>query len=145
MKNKNVAEQLVLEFFERVWHEPHELEAINDLMAEDYIINTAGKEIRGRDEFKQWVSKFQQQLANAKTESQMVFANDQGDKVVSRWICSGHNNGLFGLKADGRAISFSGIAIWTVKDNLLKHCWVERSAHELYQSLNTGNTKNDFV
>ena len=37
----HIPEKLVLEYFERVWHDPHELEAIDELMTEDYIITTA--------------------------------------------------------------------------------------------------------
>lgn len=140
-----IPEKLVLEFFNRVWHSPHDLEAIDELMTEDYSITTAGKEIIGRNEFKIWVGEFQKQLLDAKNEIIDIFFNENENKVVSRWICSGRNNGLFGLKADNRFISFTGIAIWTVKDNKLSQCWVERSAYELYQDLISGNKENDFV
>ena len=51
------------------------------------------------------------------------------------WICSGRNNGMLGLPADGRPVAFTGIAIWEVRDGKLARCWVERSAWELYQNL----------
>lgn len=138
-------ERLVLEFFDRVWHEPHELDAVDELMTEDYTITTAGKEVKGREAFKKWIGEFHKQLNNATTESVDIFHNKEQNKVVSRWICSGHNNGLFGLEPDGRHISFSGIAIWTVVDNKLSQCWVERSAYELHQSLISGKKENKFV
>ncbi|MEO8235695.1 MAG: hypothetical protein ABI549_09805 [Flavobacterium sp.] len=65
--------------------------------------------------------------------------------MVSRWICSGRNNGLFGLKPDNELISFTGIDIWTIRENRLSECWVERSAYELYQDLISGEKENDFV
>lgn len=151
MKNKSnsllssIPEKLVLEFFNRVWHNPHDLDAIDELMTEDYCITTAGKPVKGRNEFKNWVGKFQQQLLDAKTESVDIFYNENGNKVVSRWNCSGKNNGLFGLKPDNRFISFTGIAIWTIRDNKLSECWVERSAYELYQNLISGEKEKDFV
>ncbi|MCC6180242.1 MAG: ester cyclase [Bacteroidia bacterium] len=151
MENKSktslapIPEKLVLEFFNRVWHNPHDLDAIDELMTENYCITTAGKEIKGRNEFKNWVGTFQQQLLDAKTESVDIFCNEKGDKVVSRWNCSGRNNGLFGLKPDNRFISFTGIAIWTIRDNKLSECWVERSAYELYQNLISGEKEKDFV
>ena len=138
-------EKLVLEFFDSVWHAPHELDAIDELMTEDYAITTAGKVINGRAAFKEWVAEFHRQLGDAKTESIDIFYNEAQDKVVSRWICSGRNNGLFGLPADGKFVSFSGIAIWAIRDNKLSECWAERSAHELYQQLISGNKENDFV
>ncbi|MBF2707994.1 ester cyclase [Flavobacterium soyangense] len=138
-------EKLVLEFFNRVWHSPHELDAIDELMTTDYSITTAGKVVKGRNEFKNWVGEFQKLLLDAKTESIDVFYNKKENKVVSRWDCSGRNNGLFGLKADNRFISFTGIAIWAVKDGRLAECWVERSAYELYQNLISGEKETDFV
>lgn len=151
MENKSktslaaLPEKLVLEFFERVWHSPHELDAIDELMTEDYRITTSGKLVNGRNEFKNWIGSFQKQLLDAKTESVDIFYNEKENKVVSRWNCSGRNNGLFGLTPDNRSISFSGIAIWTIKGNKLSECWVERSAYELYQNLIAGEKEKDFV
>ncbi|EKT4500171.1 ester cyclase [Flavobacterium psychrophilum] len=146
MKNEsNTPAKLVLEFFNRVWSNPHELDAIDEFMTEDYSITTAGKVVKGRNEFKKWVSEFQKQLLDAKTESIDIFYNEKENKVVSRWNCSGRNNGLFGLNPDNRFISFTGIAIWTVRDNRLSECWVERSAYELYQNLISSEKENDFV
>jgi hypothetical protein len=151
MKNKSnnpippIPEKLVLDFFNRVWSNPHELDAIDELMTEDYSITTAGKVVKGRNEFKNWVAEFQKQLLDAKNESIDLFYNEEKNKVVSRWNTSGRNNGLFGLKPDNRYISFTGIAIWTIKDNRLSECWVERSAYEMYQNLISGEKENDFV
>lgn len=143
--SRKIHEKLVLEYFERVWHNPHELDAIDELMTEDYIITTGGKAVKGRTEFKKWVGEFQKQLLDAKTESVDIFFSEKKDKVVSRWDCSGRNNGLFGLKPDNRFISFTGIAIWTIRDNRLSECWVERSAYELYQNLTFEKKESDFV
>jgi hypothetical protein len=140
-----IPEKLVLEFFNRVWSSSHELDAIDELMTEDYCITTAGKAVRGRNEFKKWVGEFQKQLLDAKNESIDIFFNEKENKVVSRWICSGRNNGLFGLKPDNKFISFTGIAIWTIRENRLSECWVERSAYELYQGLISDEKENDFV
>lgn len=129
------AEQLALEFLSRVWGPTHELDAIDELMTEDYVIVSGGKAIEGRAAFKSWVKEFQRLLLDARTENQEVFSNASGDTVVSRWICSGKNNGIFGLPPDGRFVSFTGIAIWKIRDGKLAECWAERSAFELYQTL----------
>jgi predicted ester cyclase len=129
------AEQLQQEFFRRVWGPQHDLNAIDELMTEDYVITSGGTVIRGRDTFKRWVADFQRQLLDAVNENLEVFTNVAGDRVVSRWICRGTNNGIFGLAADGRAVAFTGIAIWSVRDGKLAECWVERSALELYRDL----------
>ena len=131
----NRAEQLALEFFRRVWGPRHDLDAIDELMTEDYLITSGGKVIRGRAAFKAWVRQFQEHLLEARTENVEVCSNASGDRVVSRWICTGKNNGLLGLPRDGRSVSFTGIAVWVVRDGKLAQCWVERSAWELYQEL----------
>lgn len=129
------AVQLALEFLRRVWQPPHDLDAIDELMTEDYVIVSGGKAIRGRVAFKDWVRHFQRVLLDARTDSIDVFADPAGERVVSRWICSGRNNGMLGLPPDGRAISFTGVAIWRVREGRLAECWAERSAWELYQEL----------
>lgn len=129
------AEQLALEFLRRVWQPPHDLDAIDELMTEDYVIVSGGKAIRGRVAFKDWVRHFQRVLLDARTDSLDVFADSAGERVVSRWICNGRNNGMLGLPPDGRAISFTGVAIWRVREGRLAECWAERSAWELYQEL----------
>ena len=134
-ETKAVAERLPVEFFSRVWAPPHELDAIDELMTEDYVITSGGTAIQGRDAFKEWVRAFQTTLLDATTETLEVIANADGDRVVSRWVCRGRNNGIFGLPADGRPLSFTGIAIWRVRDGRLAECWVERAAWEAQQEL----------
>ena len=129
------AERLALEFFDRVWTPPHDLEAIDELMTEDYAIVSGGREIVGRAAFKAWVREFQSVLLDARTESLEVFSSARADRVVSRWVCSGRNNGMLGLPADRREVRFTGIAIWAVREGRLARCWAERAAWELYQEL----------
>lgn len=135
MTNPAASERLARDFFARVWAPPHDLDAIDELMTEDYRITTAGSLVKGREAFKAWVSTMQQTVGNATNEHLEVFTNATGDRVVSRWITRGTNEGMFGLPADGRSVAFSGIAIWRVEGDRLAECWVERAAHELYGRL----------
>ena len=128
-------EQLPVEFFRRVWAPPHDLAAIDELMTEDYTITTGGALVRGRDAFKAWVAEFQRRLLDATNETLEVFASAAGDRVVSRWVCRGRNNGILGLAPDGRPVAFTGIAIWRVEGGRLAECWVERAAWEAYRAL----------
>jgi predicted ester cyclase len=129
------AERLAREFLGRVWAPPHDLEAIDELMTEDYVLTSGGKVIRGRSAFKAWVADFHRILPGATNRILDVFADPAGDRMVSRWVCTGRNKGLFGLPPDGRTVSFSGVAVWTVRDGRLAECWVERSGLELYLEL----------
>lgn len=126
---------LALTFLERVWGPAHELDAIDELMTEDYRIWSGGTLIAGRAAFKDWVRRFQAAYGDARTTNLEAFANAAGDRVVSRWVNTGVNNGLFGLPADGRLVSFTGIAIWRVQDGRLAECWVERAGLEAYLAL----------
>jgi predicted ester cyclase len=133
--SENLAEQLAHEFFRRVWAPPHDLNAIDELMPEDYRITTAGEVITGRTAFKTWVASMQQLVREATNEHLEIITNAAGDRVVSRWVTRGYNNGMFGLAADQQRIEFSGIAIWRVANGRLAECWVERSAFELFKQL----------
>lgn len=130
-----LAVRLAETFFRRVWAPPHDLDAIDELMTEDYRITSAGRVIEGRAAFKAWVAEMQRHVAGATNEHLDLFADSTGQKVVSRWITRGRNHGMFGLPADDGAIAFTGIAIWAVRDGRLAECWVERSALELYLQL----------
>lgn len=137
------AERLAIEFLSRVWGPAHDLDAIDELMTEDYVIHSAGSSIRGRDTFKAWVGSFQTVLEGAQNEILEVFADASGERVVSRWLCTGRNNGIFGLPADGRDVAFTGIAIWRVRDGRLAECWAERAALEAFRALTEGEGSAD--
>ena len=131
------AVSLANEFLTRVWGETHDLDAIDELMTEDYRIWTGGKPVSGRAAFKQWVQKFQTIYQQAFCRIDETFANEKGDRVVSRWFDTGINNGMFNLPPDGRTVEFSGIAIWRIENGRLAECWVERAALEAFQQLSS--------
>lgn len=129
------AEHLAREFLRRVWGAQPDLSAIDELMTEDYRITSAGTVVSGRDNYKAWVAAFQEKMPGAHNDVLEVFANALGDRVCSRWICRGLNNGMFGCPADGQHFAFSGISIWAVRDGRLSGCWVERSGLEAFREL----------
>ena len=133
------AERLVTEFWERVWSVAPDLDAIDDLVVVDFVLTSAGQELKGRDKFKAWVEDFQGKAKDVRLEAFETFANADATRVTSRWQASGFNNGVLGTEPDGRPISFTGIAIWEIRwteeGPKLAQNWVERSAWELYQRL----------
>jgi len=131
-------ERLAREFLARVWRAPADIDAIDELMTEDYVITSAGTVIRGREAFKSWVRRFHEVLEGATNEVLEVFTDAEGTRAVSRWICRGLNRGVFGLPDDRRPIEFSGIAIWRVRDGRLAECWVERSGLEAVRAHGSG-------
>ena len=89
-------ERLAYEFFRRVWTPPHELDAIDDLMTEDYRITTAFKVVSGRAAFKAWVAETQKHIPDAANEHLEVFTSAAGDRVASRWVTRGTNTAFLG-------------------------------------------------
>ena len=138
-KKRAQAEQLVTEFWKRVWSLQPDLRAVDDLVVEDFVLTSAGEEVEGRDTFKTWIKAFQTKAKDVQLEAFETFANADATRVTSRWRATGVNNGVLGTEPDGRPISFTGIAIWAIRwtpdGPKLAHNWVERSAWELYQKL----------
>lgn len=126
-----LAERLARDFLGRVWGPRHDVAAIDELMTDDYVLHSGGRTIRGRAEFKAWVEEFQRAMPEAVDEVLDVFANPAGDRVCTRWINRGRNNGVFGLPSDGRPVEFHGISVYRVRDGRLAECWVEREAPRL--------------
>ncbi len=104
-------------------------------MTLEYRITTAGHLVEGREAFKAWVASMQSLVREATNEHLEIITNAAGDRVVSRWITRGRNNGMFNLPADQSPVAFTGIAIWRVEGERLAECWVERSAFELFQTI----------
>ena len=74
---------------------------------------------------------FQREMPEAVDEVLDVFASPSGDRVCARWINRGRNNGVFGLRPDGRPVEFHGISVYGACDGRLSECWVEREAPKL--------------
>jgi len=130
--NRN-PEELVLDFLQAIWQPPYNLNRIHELVTEDYTLYSSEKIIKGKNSYIKWAKEFHTLLLEAKTISQDVIFNKVENKVVSRWVCSGKNNGIFELPPDGKLISFTGIAIWEIRQNLLSKCWVERSVYKIHK------------
>jgi hypothetical protein len=127
---------IVENFWREVWKAPQNPDAIDRLVAEDFIITSGGREIRGRENFKCWVVEFQKRISDLAFESIETFQNEDGSRVASRWRVTGRNNGFLGTAPGMEPISMTGTAVFAVReDGLLQHNWVERSAWEVYGAL----------
>ncbi|BCF92246.1 MULTISPECIES: ester cyclase [Paraburkholderia] len=133
MNQESVA--LVEGFWKEVWQTPDNVEAVDSFVAEDFVVTTGGRDIVGRDAFKQWIRDFSAQIADLKFEIVNTFQSADGTLVSARFRIRGWNNGLMGFPADRRPVEFTGNAIWHVSEGRLVRNWVERSAFELYRDL----------
>ena len=95
---------------------------------------TAGVDVQGRGAFKEWIKNFQAKIADGRLTNREIFPSADGKRVVSRWLATGKNRGLFGTAADGRPIEFTGIAIWLHRLRLAGQVRQQRSAANATES-----------
>jgi hypothetical protein len=134
MTQKN-AVQIVARFWRDVWQDQNP-DAADQIVAEDFAITSGGVLIGPRDTFKAWVRAFLDSINEFNFEVVDMFASSTGDRVVTRWIVTGRNNGFMGSEPCQTPIRMTGTAVIHVRDDgLLQHNWVERNALEVQRSL----------
>ncbi len=74
-------------------------------------------------------------VADVRNEHLKLFTDAGGERVVSRWIRRGRNQGLYGSPPDGREVEYTGLSLWRVRDGLFSELSTERSALELRERL----------
>jgi steroid delta-isomerase-like uncharacterized protein len=127
--------KIVEAFWAAVWQDK-DFDAIDRFCVEDFVITSGGKDVVSRASFKAWVKQFNHLITGLKFDVIETFQNEDGSRVASRWRVRGRNNGMFGLPADQREVSFTGTAVWQVReDGKLMHNWVERASWEAYNEL----------
>jgi steroid delta-isomerase-like uncharacterized protein len=130
--------KIVEAFWAAVW-QGKDFDAIDRFCVEDVVVTSGGIDVVSRANFKAWAKQFNHLINDLKFDVIETFQNEDGSRVASRWRVSGRNNGMFGLPADQRAISFTGTAVWKIRgDGKLMHNWVERASWETYNSLTSG-------
>jgi ketosteroid isomerase-like protein len=134
-RRETAGERLLSELWAKVYNPPQDLDAIDRLCTEDFVLTSAGTDVVGRAAFKEWARSFTAKIRDMRLTSLDMFSSADGTRVVSRWIVHGFNKGVLNTPPDDRPIELTGIAVWEVRDGKLAHNWVERSAHELAQRL----------
>ena len=130
----NNAVAAVTGFFTEVWQNKNPQMA-DKFVTESFAVTSGGKVIGPRPVFKQWVSGFLASINDFSFEIIEIFQNQTGDRVTARWRVTGKNNGFMGTEACQSPIDMTGTAVFHVLENgLLQHNWVERNAHEVFQS-----------
>jgi steroid delta-isomerase-like uncharacterized protein len=87
------------------------LDVIANLVTKDYVFHgSAGKEVRGREGLRQFLSMFFNAFPDLRFDVEDIFA--EGDKVVSRVTCRGtHKGALMGIPPTGKQIATTVICI----------------------------------
>ena len=133
--SKQNAVHIVEAFWAAVWQNK-DFDAIDRFCVEDVVITSGGVDIVSRANFKKWAKEFSRLITDLTFDVLETFQNEDGTRVASRWRVSGRNNGMFGLPADQREVSFTGTAVWEIReDGKLMHNWVERASLEAYKQL----------
>jgi predicted ester cyclase len=141
MSNVN-AVAAVEHFWREVWQPPQNPDAIDHLVADDFVLTSGGIDFVSSATFKKWVIDFQSKITHLEFDILETFQSAEGTRVASRWQIRGKNNGILGTNPDQRHIRFTGTAIWAVRhDGVLLHNWVERSAWELHAALTQPSPK----
>src|SRR6185295_1115425 len=126
--------EIVNAFWEEVWN-AHQPDAVDRFVADDVVIEAGGREIAGKDKIKDWVKEFLDHVNDLHVDTIETFQNDDGNRVSSRWVLTGTNNGILGTEPNGKPVAMTGTAIWTVEDDVLRRGWVEQASFELYHYL----------
>lgn len=126
--------EIVTAFWDDVWN-AHQPDAVDKLVADDIVVEVGGQQIFGKDNVKDWVQGFLDRVNDLSVDIAETFQNDDGTRVISRWVLSGTNNGVLGTEPNGKPIAMTGTAVWTVGDGKLQHGWVEQASFELYHYL----------
>jgi steroid delta-isomerase-like uncharacterized protein len=122
------AVEIVESFWDEVWNSADPA-AADRFVTEDFVITNAGRDIVGREAFKSWIAAFLADLHEMRLDVIESFANSDGSRVACRWRVTGTNNGFDHTAAIGERLSFTGTAVWQVReDGKLLHNWVERAA-----------------
>jgi predicted ester cyclase len=133
--SSNIGEELLRELWAKVYNLPQNLDVIDRLCTDDFVLSNSDGDVVGRAAFKEWARTFTSKIRDIKLTNLDMFSGADGKRVVSRWVVTGYNQGVLGSQPDDRPIRLTGIAVWEVRDGKLAHNWVERSAYELSQQL----------
>jgi len=98
--------EIVNAFWEEVWN-AHEPDAVDRFVADDAVIEAGGQEIAGKDNIKDWVKEFLDHVNDLHVDTIETFQNDDGNRVSSRWVLTGTNNGILGTEPNGKPVAMT--------------------------------------
>jgi steroid delta-isomerase-like uncharacterized protein len=125
---------IVNAFWDDVWN-AHAPDAVDRFVADNVVVEAGGQEIAGKDNVKNWVKEFLDHVDDLHVDTIETFQNEDGNRVTSRWVLTGTNNGVLGTEPNGKPVAMTGTAVWTVDDGKLQRGWVEQASFELYHYL----------
>ena len=129
-ENKAIARRL----FEGVWNQG-KLDVADEILAADYVFHApVPREVRGPEGFKQFVSMYRTAFPDVQYTIEDQIA--EGDKVVTRWTCTGtHTGELMGIPPTGVQVTVTGIVIGRIAGGKIVEDWGNWDALGMLQQL----------
>lgn len=128
-RNKTIVRRALDEVYNR-----GNLDAVQELVTEDFVVHSASQDIHGPDGMRQFVASLREAFPDLR-----VMIDDQvaeGDRVVTRWTATGTHTGAFhGIPPTGRRGTMTGIDIDRLVDGKAVECWTNADYLGLLQQL----------
>lgn len=127
-------ELLVRRFYDELWNE-WRLAVADEILAQDIDFRgSLGSFEHGRDAFKRYVERVRLAFPDWHNQVDELFA--AGDRVVARLTWSGTHRGALGdVAATGNRVSYVGVGLFTVVDDLIQRAWIVGDTQELWRAL----------
>ena len=127
-------ELLVRRFYDELWNK-WRLEVADEILAEDIDFRgSLGSVEHGRDAFKRYVERVRVAFPDWHNQVDELFA--AGDRVVARLTWSGTIAALSGTwQLTGNRVSYVGVGLFTVVDDLIRRAWIVGDTQELWRAL----------
>jgi steroid delta-isomerase-like uncharacterized protein len=117
--NKRLADRV----WEEVWRQG-DLSRIDDLFTPDVVRHDPGRELRGAEQNRQFISGFRAAFPDVRFTTDDLIA--EGDKVVVRYHFQGTHLGDFqGTPPTRKRVTYTGILIYRCADGKIAEQWTE--------------------
>ena len=137
MSNLTPDEQKVKEIVERFDEEIYRkgnVDAADDLVAEDFRHHAPFPTPQGREGFKQFLAQFREAFPNVTSTTEDVIVD--GDKAAVRYTARGTHRGEFmGIPATGNEIAVQGISIYRVANGKVTDEWAQPDIMSMMQQM----------
>ncbi len=111
------------------------LEAFDSLLTEDVVLVRDEEKAHGRDEFKAVVARLRRAFPDIRYRIDDAVLS--GDRMALRWEARGTHQGEYlGVRPSGRAISYTGITLYELRDGRIARVWVSADLLSLLRRLN---------
>ena len=126
---------IVDRFTDKAWNGGN-LDVIDELFSEEYVGHDAPnpEPVRGTEGMKNFLRMYHAAFSDARIVLDDVLVD--GDKVVTRWNCTGtHDGDLMGIPPTGRSVRFTGIRIFRLAGGKIVEGWVNWDMFGLMKQL----------